>query len=143
MRDLRSARARWTSGKQKSARPRRARPAGAGTRGGRVRRQTAVRPRWSRWTRWRPAVPAKIAAWPSELRRQQEQAQRLLEQLEAVSGQAEASAPLLSRKLYDGLREAKLSDLENTLGTAGELLDRNLADEGRAAEQPRARAVAG
>ncbi|HEY0706832.1 MAG TPA: hypothetical protein VGG33_08550, partial [Polyangia bacterium] len=64
----------------------------------------------------------------------------LLAELESLSRESEASAPLLSRKLYEGLREAKLADVESALGAAGELLASNLADETREAE---ARARAG
>jgi hypothetical protein len=86
--------------------------------------------------------PTEARRLAGELRAQKEAAQALLERVEAVSGQAEAAAPLLSRKLYDGLREAKSSDLESALGSAGDLLERNLADDGRAAESRARRAVA-
>jgi hypothetical protein len=69
-----------------------------------------------------------------ELRRQTEATTGLLSQLESLSRESEASAPLLSRKLYEGLREAKLADVESALGTAGELLGSNLVDDGREAE---------
>jgi hypothetical protein len=78
-----------------------------------------------------PTTARKLAG---DLRRQQQDATKLLEQLEALSGEAEPTAPLLSRKLYEGLREARMNDVEPALGAAGELLERNLADEARTNE---------
>jgi hypothetical protein len=54
-----------------------------------------------------------------------------------LTEQAEPSAPLLSRKLYDSFRKAKVDGLEKTLDRMGDLLDHNLgaqagADEDRA-----------
>ena len=67
--------------------------------------------------------------------KQKGETQRLLEKVQSLSTEAEPSAPLLSRKLYEGLRKAKLADVENALDVTGQLLERNLADEARQTEQ--------
>ncbi|HEY0710224.1 MAG TPA: hypothetical protein VGG33_25660, partial [Polyangia bacterium] len=87
-----------------------------------------------------PMSPTEMRRLSDELKQQTKATKDLLAELESLSRESEASAPLLSRKLYEGLREAKLADLESALGTAGELLASNLADETREAE---ARARAG
>ena len=89
-----------------------------------------------------------VAESPTETRRlaqaaraQKADAEQLLDRLQKVSDQAEATAPLLSRKLYDGLREAKLSDIERALDSTAELLERNLGEEARASEERARRGV--
>ena len=89
-----------------------------------------------------PPNPTEARRLASALRQQQEEAARLLQQLERLSTEAEPTAPLLSRKLYDGLREARMSDMEAALQSAGELLERNLADEARGNEARARRGIA-
>ncbi|HEY0713008.1 MAG TPA: hypothetical protein VGF45_10065, partial [Polyangia bacterium] len=59
-----------------------------------------------------PLSPTETRRLADELRQQTKATKDLLGALENLSRESEASAPLLSRKLYEGLREAKLSDLE-------------------------------
>jgi hypothetical protein len=86
---------------------------------------------------------AGAAPGPTENRRLAEamRAQRgslsaLLERMRKVTEDAEPSAPLLSRKLYDAFRKAKLDGVEHGVDRLGELLDQNQAAQA-AAEEPR------
>jgi hypothetical protein len=88
------------------------------------------------------ASPTEARRLAAELRQQKAEARKLLERVQAVSSEAEQAAPLLSRKLYEGLREAKTADLESALDLAGALFERNLGAEGRVAER-RARTAIG
>jgi hypothetical protein len=85
---------------------------------------------------------------PTEVRRlagatskQKGETQRLLEKVQSLSSEAETAAPLLSRKLYEGLRKAKLAEVENALDITGQLLERNLTDEARQTEQHARQAI--
>jgi hypothetical protein len=86
--------------------------------------------------------PTETRRLAGEMRRQKQDADKLLEELRALSEAAEGQSPLLARKLYDGLREAKLADVDAALGAAGELLERNMADEARGAEARARRSIA-
>ncbi len=59
-------------------------------------------------------------------RGQQKGTAALLEKMRVLSESAEASAPLLSRKLYDALRRARTGNVERALETSSDLLDRNM-----------------
>jgi len=71
---------------------------------------------------------------------QKESMKKLLEEMKNVSDQAESSEPLLSKKLYDTLREASTSDTDKALETTGELVRRNFLPQ---AQQFERRAGAG
>jgi hypothetical protein len=87
---------------------------------------------------------ARGASGPTEsrrlaeaVRRQKAAANALLEKMRRLTEESEPSAPLLSRKLYDAVRQAKTDGLESSLDRMGDLLDQNLApqagvEEGRA-----------
>lgn len=53
-----------------------------------------------------------------ELAAQQERVEKLMEQMKAVSEQAEGAEPILSRKLYEAVRGAQTSGLEESLEEA-------------------------
>ena len=53
-----------------------------------------------------------------ELAGQQERVEKLMEQMKAVSEQAEGAEPILSRKLYEAVRGAQTSGLEESLEEA-------------------------
>jgi hypothetical protein len=67
--------------------------------------------------------------------RQKENLEKLTDQMKNVSEQAEASEPLLSRSLYDTLREADTGNLDKALDTTGELLKRDLLPQAREIER--------
>ncbi|MCU0915933.1 MAG: hypothetical protein MUC88_15435 [Planctomycetes bacterium] len=66
---------------------------------------------------------------------QQESMKKLLDEMKNVSDQAEASEPLLSRKLYDTLRETSTGDTDQALEATGELLRRNLLPQAQQIER--------
>ncbi|MBP7052862.1 MAG: hypothetical protein KBE65_17785 [Phycisphaerae bacterium] len=61
--------------------------------------------------------------------------EELTDQMKTTSEQAEASEPLLSRRLYDTLREASTENLDRTLQTTGELLRRDFLPQAREIER--------
>jgi hypothetical protein len=67
--------------------------------------------------------------------RQREEMEGLTEQMRDVSEQAEASEPLLSRTLYDTLRDASTQNLDRALEITGELIKRDLVPQARDIEQ--------
>jgi len=67
--------------------------------------------------------------------RQKENLEKLTDQMKNVSEQAEASEPLLSRSLYDTLRDADTGNLDKALDTTGELLKRDLLPQAREIER--------
>jgi len=67
--------------------------------------------------------------------RQKENLEKLTDQMKNVSEQAEASEPLLSRSLYDTLRQANTGNLDKALDTTGELLKRDLLPQAREVER--------
>jgi hypothetical protein len=65
----------------------------------------------------------------------------LVEQMKDVSQQAETSEPLLSRKLYDTLRETSTGNVDRALEAAGELLRRNFLTQSQDIERQAAKGV--
>ncbi len=70
-----------------------------------------------------------------QIARQRESAKELIDQMRDVSEQSEATEPLLSRKLYETLRENQSGDLDRSLGITGELVKRNFLPEAREMEK--------
>jgi hypothetical protein len=70
-----------------------------------------------------------------QLDQQKESMKKLLDEMKNVSDQAESSEPLLSRKLYDTLREARTGNTDQALETTGELLRRDLLPQARQIER--------
>jgi hypothetical protein len=70
-----------------------------------------------------------------QMTRQKENAEELLEQMKDVSEQSETSEPLLSRKLYDTLRQTSSDNLDRALEVTSELLRRNFLPQAQEMEQ--------
>jgi hypothetical protein len=70
-----------------------------------------------------------------QMNQQRENAENLLEQMKDVSQQAETSEPLLSRRLYDTLRQTSSENLDRTLEVTSELLRRNFLPQAQEMEQ--------
>jgi hypothetical protein len=70
-----------------------------------------------------------------QIEQQKGSMKKLLEEMKTTSDQAEASEPLLSRKLYDTLRDASTGDTDRALDTTGELLRRNLLPQAQQIER--------
>jgi hypothetical protein len=88
-----------------------------------------------------PPTPTEARRLAQALRRQKEAAGRLLERMKKVTEESEASAPLLSRRLYDTLRKARTDGLEPALDRAGDMLEQNLAPQAAVEEQRARRAI--
>jgi hypothetical protein len=67
--------------------------------------------------------------------RQRQGVNELVDQMKETSEQAEVSEPLLSRKLYDTLRETGTESLDRALQAAGELLRRDFLPQAREVER--------
>jgi len=67
--------------------------------------------------------------------RQKESVENLLDQMKNVSEQSEASEPLLSRKLYDTLRNTSSDNVNRALDVTSELLRRNFLPQAQEMEQ--------
>jgi hypothetical protein len=67
--------------------------------------------------------------------KQKQSVEGLLEQMKDVSEQAEASEPLLSRKLYDTLRKTSSDNVDRALEVTSELLRRNFLPQAQEMEQ--------
>ena len=76
-----------------------------------------------------------------EVERQREEASELIEQMKAVSDEAQISEPLLSRELYDTLRQTNPEELDQTLETTGELLSRSFLPQARDVERRAAQEI--
>jgi len=70
-----------------------------------------------------------------QMNRQKENVENLLDQMKDVSEQSETSEPLLSRKLYDTLRETRGDNLDRALEVTGELLRRNFLPQAKEVEE--------
>ena len=70
-----------------------------------------------------------------QMNQQKENIGELLEQVKDVSEQAEASEPLLSRKLYDTLRKTSSDNVDRALEVTSELLRRNFLPQAQEMEQ--------
>lgn len=69
------------------------------------------------------------------LRDQQQRLRDLLDQVERTIGQAESSEPLLAQNLYDTYRHTQQRKVEQQLGDAAELVDRNMPSPARRQRQ--------
>jgi len=69
------------------------------------------------------------------MNRQKESTNELVDRIKDVSEQAETSEPLLSRKLYDTLRQTSTGNVDKALEVAGELLRRNFLPEAQQIER--------
>ena len=79
-----------------------------------------------------PNVGKELA---NQIEQQKESMKKLLDEMKNVSDQAESSEPLLSRKLYDTLREARTGNTDQALETTGELLRRDLLPQAQQIER--------
>jgi len=70
---------------------------------------------------------------------QQTDLTELLKEMHQVTEQSEISEPLLSKKLYDSLREAKTTNIEQTLKLTADMLRHNMLPQAQSIE-PRVRA---
>ena len=76
-----------------------------------------------------------------EIDRQRERMEELIEQMKTVSEQAETTEPLVSRKLYDTLRQANAEDPDKALAATGELLRRNFLPQAQEIERRAAEGI--
>jgi hypothetical protein len=67
--------------------------------------------------------------------KQRQAVDELVDQMKTTSEQAEVPEPLLSRKLYDTLREAGTEDLDRALQATGELLKRDFLPQAQEVER--------
>jgi len=72
---------------------------------------------------------------------QKEGIEELIDQMKNVSEQAEASEPLLSRRLYDTLRRASTQNVGRTLDATGELIRRNFLPQAQEIERQAAKGI--
>jgi hypothetical protein len=91
------------------------------------------------------ADPKRAASTPTErrglaqsLRGQKQGVASLLERMKRITEETESSAPLLSRKLYDTFRKAKLDGVERALDRMSDQLDHSFGAQA-AADEPRVR----
>lgn len=76
-----------------------------------------------------------------EIGQQRREIEELIEQMRDVSDQAEVAEPLLSRRLYDTLRQASTENLDRALEAAGQLLERNFLPEAQEIERRAAQGI--
>jgi len=69
------------------------------------------------------------------IEQQRENMQELLDQMKDVSEQSENSEPILSRRLYETLRQASTENVDRALEATGEALRRNFLPQARQIEQ--------
>jgi hypothetical protein len=79
-----------------------------------------------------PDVSGELA---EKIDQQKESMTKLLDQMKQTSDQAETSEPLLSKKLYDTLRQASTGNTDKALETTGELLRRDLLPQAQQIER--------
>jgi hypothetical protein len=79
-----------------------------------------------------PDVSGELA---EKIDQQKESMTKLLDQMKQTSDQAESSEPLLSKKLYDTLRQASTGNTDKALETTGELLRRDLLPQAQQIER--------
>jgi len=72
---------------------------------------------------------------------QKENTQELIEQMKTTSQDSETSEPLLSRKLYDTVRQAGSDNVDRALEIAGELLRRDFLPQARQIERQAGRGI--
>jgi hypothetical protein len=66
---------------------------------------------------------------------QRKSTEELIERMENISEQSDASEPLLSRKLYDTLRKASTNNIDRALEETGKLLRHNFLPQAQKIEQ--------
>jgi hypothetical protein len=76
-----------------------------------------------------------------QMEQQRKSVEELTDQMKNVSEQAETSEPLLSRKLYDTLRETSTGNVDRALEAAGELLRRNFLPQAQEIERQAGRGI--
>ena len=76
-----------------------------------------------------------------EFRQQRENLEQLLENIRETVEEAEEAEPLMAKQLYDSLREAQHQRVDDALDTTRRLLDRDLTDEARRAEEQAAQGI--
>ena len=75
------------------------------------------------------------------INQQKDGIEELIDQMKNVSEQAEASEPLLSRRLYDTLRRASTENVDRALEAAGEMVRRNFLPQAQEVERQAARGI--
>jgi len=70
-----------------------------------------------------------------QIEQQQQRVGELIDEMRDLSEQSETSEPLVSRKLYDTLRQASTGNLDRDLETTGELLRRNFLPQAQEVER--------
>jgi hypothetical protein len=85
-----------------------------------------------------PATPTEGRGLAQGLRQQRQSLSALLDRMRRITEEAEASSPLLSRKLYDAYRRAKLDGVERSLDRMSDMLDHSFGPQA-APEEARAR----
>ncbi|MBN2182876.1 MAG: hypothetical protein JW715_13275, partial [Sedimentisphaerales bacterium] len=70
-----------------------------------------------------------------QLQQQRQNMEELLEQMRDVSEQSENSEPILSRRLYDTLRQARTENIDRALEATGEALRRNFMPQAQQIER--------
>ncbi len=76
-----------------------------------------------------------------QVQQQRREIEELIEQMRDVSDQAEVAEPVLSRRLYDTLRQASTENLDRALEATGQLLERNFLPEAQEIERRAARGI--
>ena len=76
-----------------------------------------------------------------EFRQQRENLEQLLENIRETVEEAEEAEPLMAKQLYDSLREAQHQRVDDALDATRRLLDRDLTDEARRAEEQAAQGI--
>jgi hypothetical protein len=76
-----------------------------------------------------PGTPTESRRLAQALRAQKQGVGALLERMRRITEESEASAPLLSRKLYDAFRKAKLEGVERALDRMSDLLDHSFGPQ--------------
>lgn len=76
-----------------------------------------------------------------DLQQQKEKLEGLLENMRQTIEEAESAEPLLSKQLYETVRETRQQQVDEALSASSELLDRGFLDEAREAEGEAARGI--
>jgi hypothetical protein len=84
------------------------------------------------------STPTERRGLAQELRGQKQGVTSLLEKMKRITEETESSAPLLSRKLYDTFRKARLDGVERALDRLSDQLDHSFGAQA-AADEPRVR----
>jgi hypothetical protein len=84
------------------------------------------------------STPTERRGLAQKLRDQKQGVSDLLERMRRLTEETESSAPLLSRKLYDAFRRAKIDNVERALDRMSDQLDHSFGPQA-AADEPRLR----